>query len=367
MTVPATSPTTTRPTFHRLPVAAVEECGADAVAISFEVPPPLRPAYAFTPGQHLTLRAEVDGVDLRRSYSICSPPSWSARTGRLRVGVKRLPGGAFSEWACGLRPGRSVDVLTPLGGFGAGSLTGSGHAVGAAAGSGVTPVLCLLAATLERGARATLLLGNRSTASVMLLEELQDLKDRYPSRFQLVHVFSRERQDADLLTGRIDAERLPRLLSAFVGDVPVVHAWYLCGPFGLVTEARAVLTAAGAAAERVHTELFFVEDGPPPPPPVVEGTGADGAVEVVVTLDGRSTTLRADPRVDTILAALRRSRPDVPFSCTGGMCGTCRVRVLEGRVRMDRNYALQAEDLARGVVLACQSRPTTARVVITYE
>lgn len=359
------------PRFHSLRVAAVEECGLDAVAISLEVPAPLRSAYAFVPGQHVTLRADVDGVDLRRSYSLCATPSWTARTGRLRVGVKRLPGGAFSGWVCRLQPGRSVDVLTPLGGFGGGGAVAPGHVVGIAAGSGITPVLCLLAAALEQGCRATLLLGNRSTEAVMLLEDLQDLKDRHPARFQLVHVLSRERQDADLLAGRIDAERLPRLLASFVGGPDViraaVQAWYLCGPYPMVTGAQAVLAGAGVAAERVHTELFFVEESPPPPPPVVTGTGADGAVEVVVTLDGRSTTLLADPRVDTILAAIRRARPDVPFSCTGGMCGTCRVRVVEGRVRMDRNFALTPEDLARGVALACQSRPSTPRVVLSYD
>ena len=361
-----------RPRFHPLRVAAVEECGQDAVAISLEVPPPLRSAYAFVPGQHVTLRADVDGVDLRRSYSLCATPSWTARTGRLRVGVKRLPGGAFSGWACRqLQPGRSVDVLTPLGGFGGGGAVPPGHVVGIAAGSGVTPVLCLLAAALERGCRATLLLGNRSTsrgdAAGGPAGPQGSAPGTVPARARALPGAPGRATCSPAGSTPSACRDCSRRSSGPDVVRSAVQAWYLCGPYGMVTARRPCWRRDGVAADRVHTELFFVEEGPPPPPAVVTGTGADGAVEVVVTLDGRSTTLLADPRVDTILAAIRRARPDVPFSCTGGMCGTCRVRVVEGRVRMDRNYALTPEDLARGVVLACQSRPSTARVVVTYD
>ena len=359
--------TVSRSRYHRLLVSAVDALTDDSVAITFCVPPDLLREYAYRAGQHLTLRSEVDGQDLRRSYSICAPVSAYA-TGELRVAVKRLAGGVFSGWLHDhLRPGAELDVLTPLGHFGAqaGAAT-SGHHVAIAAGSGITPVLSILSTVLEQSptSTATLLYGNQRGATVMLLDELADLKDQYLQRFQLVHVLSREQQDAELLSGRLDPARIARLLDAFVPED--VAQWYLCGPHAMVTGAREVLSARGVPAERVHLELFYVEDVAPvrTPEEVVDDARA---ATVLVTLDGRTSEVAMRSRDESVLAATLRVRPDAPFACTGGVCGTCRARVVEGQVRMDRNYALEPDELARGIVLACQSHPVTDRVSLTYD
>ena len=361
-----------RSRFHRLTVSRVEPLTDDAVAVTFRVPPDLRDAYAYRAGQHLTLRAEVDGHELRRSYSICAPVSAYA-TSELRVAVKRLAGGAFSGWLHEhLRPGTELDVLTPLGHFGSrAGVPTSGQHVAIAAGSGITPVLSILSTVLEQSptSSATLLYGNQRGATVMFLDELADLKDRYLQRFQLVHVLSRERQDAELLSGRLDPPRIGRLLDAFVRDeasLDQVAQWYLCGPHAMVTGARDLLAVRGVPAERVHLELFHVEDVAPVRTPEQAVDDARAAT-VLVTLDGRTSEVAMRSRDESVLAATLRVRPDAPFACTGGVCGTCRARVVEGQVRMDRNYALEPDELARGIVLACQSHPVTDRVSLTYD
>ncbi len=356
-----------RSRFHRLTVSRVETLTDDAVAVTFRVPPDLRDAYAYRAGQHLTLRAEVDGHELRRSYSICAPVSAYA-TSELRVAVKHLAGGAFSGWLHEhLRPGTELDVLTPLGHFGSrAGVPTSGQHVAIAAGSGITPVLSILSTVLEQSptSSATLLYGNQRGATVMFLDELADLKDQYLQRFQLVHVLSREQQDAELLSGRLDPPRIGRLLDAFVpADVA---QWYLCGPHAMVTGARDLLAARGVPAERVHLELFYVEDVAPVRSPEQAVDDARAAT-VLVTLDGRTSEVAMRSRDESVLAATLRVRPDAPFACTGGVCGTCRARVVEGQVRMDRNYALEPDELARGMVLACQSHPVTDRVSLTYD
>ncbi len=369
--VERTVPARPRAVFHRLPVLAVEPLADDSVTLSLAVPPELAPEYRFVAGQHLTFRAEVDGHVVRRSYSICDPaPTDGPAT--LRVGIKRLKGGAFSGWVHDVlagRPGTDVDVMTPQGHFTATPEPGTARRhVAIAAGSGITPVISI-AATLLRDeplSAVTLLYGNRRTSSVMFLEELADLKNAYPDRFHLVHVLSREPQDSELLSGRLDPHRVEALLDALVG-IEGVDDWYLCGPFTMVTGVRQLLTARGVEPGRVHTELFHVDDAPP-----IERTPEDEALdaaeaEVVVSLDGRTSTIRMPSRAQTILDATLKVRPDAPFSCTGGVCGTCRARVVEGEVRMDRNYALEPEEVERGIVLACQSHPVSDRVVLDYD
>ncbi len=358
-----------RAAFHRLPVLAVDELADGAVTITVGVPGELAEEYRFTAGQHLTFRAEVDGHTVRRSYSICDPVPVDGGPVALRVGIKRLKGGAFSGFVHEkLAAGDELDVMTPQGHFGAVPQpdTARRH-VAVAAGSGITPVLSIVSSLLrdEPRSQVTLLYGNRRTSSVMFLEELADLKNRYPDRFQLVHVLSREPQDSELLTGRLDPERVERLVDALVG-FDGVDGWYLCGPFEMVTGVRELLTRRGADQRSVHTELFHVEDAPVTRAPEEEELVAAEA-EVVVSLDGRTSTIRMASRSQTILDATLQVRPDAPFSCTGGVCGTCRARVVEGEVRMDRNYALEPEELERGIVLACQSHPVTDRVVLDYD
>ncbi len=348
--------------FHTLRVARVDPLTDNAVAISFEVPDDLRDEYAFTPGQHLTIRGD-DGE--RRSYSICVPPS----SGTLRIGVKRLPGGAFSDVVVGtLAPGDELDVMTPAGRFThVPDPAAEKTYVAVAAGSGITPVLSIVASLLEGepGSFVTLVYANRTHRSVMFLDEVADLKDTYGPRLQLLHVLSREATEVDLLSGRLDGERLTRILDALVVR-DRVDAWFLCGPQQMVEELGEVLTGAGVPRSSVHTELFHAE--PVERAPVAELAEApDGAAAVTVRLDGRASDFALRPDGPSVLEAAQSVRSDVPFACKGGVCGTCRARVVEGSVAMDVNYALEPEEIERGYVLTCQSHPTSARLVVDYD
>lgn len=363
-------PTRRRATFHRLPVAALDRLTEDALAITFQVPEPLREAYAFQAGQHLTVRSQgVDGgEDVRRSYSICSTPDELARHGRLRIGVKQIPGGAFSRFAAtDLAVGDQVEVMPPLGHFTAAlDPARARRYVGIVAGSGITPVLSLAttALSVEPGSRFTVLYGNRYARSVMFAEELSDLKDRWPARLQVVHVFSREPGDAELLSGRIDADRLPRLLDAFLPDL--ADEWFLCGPYGMVLDARAVLAERGVPERGVHTELFHVPEsgsGAPPAPPPEPGAGE---VAVTIRLDGRSSSFTMG-RGERVLDAALRVRGELPYACRGGVCSTCRAKLIAGEVRMASNWALEPDELAAGYVLTCQSSPVTDQLTVDYD
>ncbi len=356
-------PTTADAGFTVLRVARVDPLTSDSVALTFEVPPVHADRFRFSPGQHLTLRRVLDGVDVRRTYSVCS----SSAGGPLRIAVKRLDGGAFSSWVTReLRAGDEVEVLPPAGRFGPVLDPRAQRTVGlVAAGSGITPVLSIAASVLdvEPGSDVVLVYGNRTQGDVMFLEELADLKDRFPDRLQVLHVLSREEQESELLSGRIDRDRLSRLAAAGLLPVDGVDAWYLCGPFGMVTEGRSTLLELGVRPDRVHVELFHA-DAPPPRPPR-QGPPADAA-EVTVVLHGRTTRLPVDGDVETVLDAVLRTRPDAPYACKGGVCGTCRAQVVEGGVQMDVNYALEPDELDRGIVLTCQSRPTTSAVRLEF-
>ena len=350
-----------RPRFHPLRVAEVERLTDDAVAVTFAVPPELAEEYAFAPGQALTLR-RVDGDrDERRSYSICAPVGAPPR-----VGVREVPGGFFSRWLVHeVRPGDEIEVLPPSGTFTA-DLSAPADHVFVVAGSGITPALSLAGTVLRDGtSTVTVLYGNRRTNTVMFADELADLKDRYGTRLQLVHVLSREPRDTELTSGRLDGDRLRTLLGAFV-DAPAVDHWWLCGPHGMVGDARALLAELGVPAERVHQELFFVDDVPPEP---VRGDGAvvEGpSSAVTVVLDGRTTPL-ALPRDVPVLDSAQRVRGDLPFACKGGVCGTCRARVTAGEVTMRRNYALEPAEVAAGYVLTCQALPASDEVTVDFD
>jgi ring-1,2-phenylacetyl-CoA epoxidase subunit PaaE len=348
--------------FHSLRVAAIDELTDDAVALTFDVPPSLRDDFAFVHGQHLSIRSSDD---VRRSYSICSPPS----SGTLRIGVKRLPGGAFSEGVVErLRVGDELEVMTPAGRF-TSTLDPEARKtyVAVAAGSGITPVLSIVAAILEGepGSSVTLIYANRSLRSVMFLDEVHDLKDRFPTRLQIVHVLSRETQDVELFSGRLDGERLTRILAALM-PASEVDEWFLCGPQQMVTDLRTALTDVGVASTRVHSELFHADPVQRAPVAALAG-GVEGAAHVTIRLDGRSSDLDLRPDDVPVLEAALRVRSDLPFACKGGVCGTCRARLVEGTVAMDANYALEPEEIERGYVLTCQSHPTSERVVLDYD
>lgn len=346
--------------FHRLTVRDVEPLTDDSAAVTFEVPDDLREVFAFAPGESLTLRRVVDGVEHRRSYSICAP------AGDLpRIGVREIPGGLFSSWLIReVTPGEDVEVAAPTGSFRA-DPTSPGRHLCIAAGSGITPMLSIAASVLaEPASTVTLLYGNRESSSVMFAEELSDLKDRHGARFDLVHVLSREPRDVELFSGRLDADRLRRLLPLKVPLAAVDHVW-LCGPLGMVEAAREVLAELGVPAERIHFELFFVDEPPPQlrhVDRVVEGVTS----EVTVVLDGRTTTAPV-PRDVTLLDSAQATRSDLPFACKGGVCGTCRARVVDGEVEMVRNYALEPDEVAQQFVLTCQTYPVGDAVTVDFD
>lgn len=358
-----------RARFHRLEVAEVRPLTADAVEVTFTVPDELADEYTYLPGQYVALRTELEGHERRRSYSICRPPE----RGSISVAIKRDLGGLFSTWANSeLKAGDTLDVMSPQGTFTStlDALDGK-HIVGIAAGSGITPLMALAHTVLSRSATAEfeLVYTNRSTLDVMFLEELAELKDRYPSRLALHHVLSREQRTAPILSGRIDAEKLDTMLDVLIRP-ETIDEWFLCGPFELVQLARDTLAAKDVPADHVRYELFTTDADRVEPRhgrPVEVKQGED-TVAIEFTLDGQSSTVESPVSAnESILNAALRVRPDVPFACAGGVCGTCRARLVEGRVNMTENYALEPDELERGYVLTCQSHPKSDRVVVDYD
>ncbi len=348
--------------FHALEVTSVER-DADALVIGFEVPPEQRDRFAFTQGQYLTLRTQVDGEDLRRSYSICS----GVDDDGLRIGVRLLPGGRFSGWAAEhLVPGATLQVLPPQGRFFVPiDPAARRHVLLIAAGSGITPMLSLARTMLARepATRVTLVYGNRRLATTMFKDHWQDLKDRYMARLALHHVFSHEAQDAPLLHGRLDARRIGEFLRTLV-PAQSVDEVFVCGPAGMIDAAVSALQAHGVDEAHIHVERFG--DGGTPSPHRVEHGDAERA-QLTLVVDGLARDVEFRSTDPSILDAAARAGLDVPYSCRSGVCSTCKGKLIEGQVRMDRNLALTAAEVAAGFVLCCQSHPTTDRVVITLD
>ena len=342
-----------------LRVAAVRRLTEEASAVHLAVPDALAATFAHEAGQHVTIVRSEDSEEVRRSYSVFTP----AGSGDLAIGVRHLPGGRFSSWvADGMRPGDVVDVLPPVGRFGPRIDAASArHHAFVAAGSGITPVLSIVGTVLaqEPGSRCTVLYGNRRTSTIMFLEELEDLKDRWPTRLQLVHVLSRESQPVPLLEGRLDAARVGALLDALLPPADV-DEWYLCGPYGMVHDARDLLRARGVDRGRIHRELFHADAVP-----VTREPEPDTGALVTIVLDGRRSTFSVDG--GSILDAALRNRPDAPYSCKGGVCGSCRCRLVEGEVAMDHRYALEDDEIEAGMVLACQSHPRSGRILLDFD
>ena len=356
-------------TFHRLPIASVRQMSGDAIEVTFTVPPELAAQFAYKPGQHVPIRATVDGVELRRTYSICS-----GRDGPLRVGIKRVPGGAFSSWANGnLKIGEILEIAAPQGRFVLPTSSGAArHLLMLAAGSGVTPILSLINDTLQHEplTRVTLVYGNRSPDTAMFLEELEDLKDRHTARFDIIHVHSGIGvADMELLQGRITGEKLKALAAELI-DVGSIDRAFLCGPGNFIKETRNALFELGLARDKVHHEFFAgrtgVADAGSARAPVIIPTQAADTIQAIAILDGQRyqfPLLRGQHVLDAALKAGIKA----PYSCTGGMCSTCRARVIEGAVAMTVNYSLEDWELKRGFVLTCQSKVTTSTLVIDYD
>ena len=360
--------------FHPLEVARVTPEAAGAAAITFKVPAALRDTFHFRPGQFLTLRAQVDGQELRRSYSICSPQQRYQAAGELDVGIKPVEGGSFSRWAVShLRPGAQVEVMPPDGRF-TPRLAGARHRVGFAAGSGITPLLSIISSVLaaEPESRFTLVYGNQRTATIMFNEALADLKDKYPSRLSLVHVLSRQAQEVPLLQGRLDEAKVRELL-ATVLPVDSIDEAFVCGPEGMIEAVTGALDAAGLPAERVHSERFFAAGSAVAPKNVADhaqparATAAnDTQARLEVILDGKTHPLAIGP-ADRVLDVALEAGLDLPYSCKGGVCCTCRAKVIEGRVEMEKNFTLEQWEVDKGFVLTCQARALTPRVVVSYD
>ncbi|MFI1394430.1 2Fe-2S iron-sulfur cluster-binding protein [Streptomyces sp. NPDC020681] len=347
--------------FHPLRVSEVEQLTDDSVAVTLQVPPELREAFRHTPGQHLALRRLVQGEEIRRTYSICAPAAPAGADPVLRVGIRQVDGGEFSTYALKeLAVGDIVEVMPPMGRFLLDPRPGYFAAI--VGGSGITPVLSMAATLLAREpeARFCLIRSDRTVASTMFLDEVADLKDRFPERFQLVTTLSREEQAAGLPSGRLDGDRLTELLPALL-PVADVDGWYLCGPFGLVQGAERALRGLGVSRSHIHQEIFHVDDAPAPAP-----VAAPSHAELTATLDGRSGKWPVQEG-ESLLETVLRSRADAPYACKGGVCGTCRAFLVSGEVRMDRNFALEPEETEAGYVLACQSHPATPEVELDFD
>jgi ring-1,2-phenylacetyl-CoA epoxidase subunit PaaE len=355
--------------FHRLAVAEVRKETPYAVVVTFAVPEALAGEYRFTQGQFLTLRATIDGEEVRRSYSICA----ATTDRRLQVAIKHVDSGRFSGYANErLAAGDALDVMTPEGRFfTALDPRHRRHYVAFAAGSGITPVLSLVKTTLalERESRFTLVYGNRFVRSIMFCDELEDLKDRYLGRFALYHVLSRDHQEVELFNGRIDEAKCAVLFDTLI-PVAGIDAAFVCGPAGMIDAVTAALKHHGLPAGRLYAERFASPSQPAPAVPRVGAPVADAegpAASVTVIADGKQRHVRVAYAGESILDMALHAGADLPFACKAGVCCTCRAKLVEGTVRMDKNFALDDHEVARGFVLTCQSHPTSERVVVNYD
>ena len=362
------------PRFHDLRIARISPEAAGSVAIAFSVPEDLIERFDFEPGQYLTLRSKIDGADVRRSYSICSAHSHLRREHELVVGIRPMQGGVFSNWAAtSLKAGDSLAVMPPDGRF-VSKRPRALHRVAFAAGSGITPILSIMASTLEEqsASKFTLVYGNRTMNSVMFNEALQDLKDRFADRLTLIHIFSRQAQEVDLLQGRIDADKVRAILDSLLPAASMDEV-FICGPESMIETTQKALLTAGVPEKRIHTERFtspVLEALTPEARQLALSSLSDavpeGDLSLTVVLDGKQHQLqvRADQFVlDVALSA----GLDLPYACKGGVCATCRAKVMEGEATMDKNFGLEPEETAKGFVLTCQTRCAGARLTISYD
>ena len=366
------------PKFHPLKIHRSTAENGDSVRIAFVVPPELKADYQFKAGQYLTLRAVIQGQSLRRSYSICSAEQVFEQTGLLEVGVKRVHGGVFSNWAMGLKKGDAIDVKTPEGKFGeqpGGTLTEPGespgpeqapHMAAYVAGSGITPVLAMMSTWLARSPSLvfSLVYGNRRSESVMFLEDIAALKNQYMERVRLHHVLSRQPQESELFNGRLDHEKISAMNEELLPVATIDHA-FICGPNSMIDEVESALLTAGMAKDRVHTERFGVPGPARVEPPKFDASAP--TAQLFVLLDGKQSEMRLPYGGAKVLDVALDYGLDLPFACKGGVCCTCRAKVLEGEVVMEKNYSLEDHEIAKGFVLTCQAVAKSPKIVISYD
>lgn len=358
-------------TFHPLRVSDVHPEGSDALSVTFDVPDELRDAFRFAPGQHVGVRATIDGHEIRRTYSICS----ATDERHLRIGVRLHDQGSMSGYlARHVRVGDTLEVLTPTGRFFLAPEANAARSYCAfAGGSGITPILGILQNVLrqEPQSRFQLFYGNRTTASIMFAEELLALKDRYPQRLSLCFVMSREPQDVELFNGRLDAAKVA-VLGRELFDARGMDAYFLCGPDTMIESVRAGLTSLGVEQSRIHGEHFTsdakrsstpAQPAAIPPAPIAD----EEMTQVTVVMDGRCRAFAMPSDGSTVLEAAEQAGLELPYSCRAGVCSTCRTRVVRGAVTMMTNYALEPWEVEAGYVLCCQALPASAELVLTYD
>lgn len=352
--------------FHELQVTAVRPETRDAMVVNLAPPPEAADAFRYEPGQHLTFKVRIDGEEVRRSYSICS----GAHEQQLRVAIKRLDDGLFSNWAAeNLKPGIRLDVMEPQGHFNVPLKPDEArHHVAFASGSGITPILSLIKTTLqaEPESQFTLVYGNRASSSVMFKDELEDLKDRYMTRLSLVFVLSREQQDLDLFNGRIDGDKCQQLLKQWV-DPSGIDIAYICGPQSMMEQVKEQLLAQGLEKDQIKLELFASAMHKGPRPERATSVKGTKGCSVKVVHHGLAREFSMPKNKESVLDAALEEGIDLPYSCKGGVCGTCRAKLLEGEVDMDANYSLEDYEVARGFVLTCQSFPITDSIQIDLD
>jgi len=354
--------------FHSLTIASTRKL-PDGIAITFSIPENLRAQFEHKPGQYLTVESTINGETARRSYSICS----YYKKNDIEIGVKRIDNGLFSNYALGLKPGDKLDVMPPEGRF----VTPihkqhCHHYLLIAAGSGITPCLSIAKSVLkdEPNSRITLLFGNRTVASIMFKSDIAALKDAHTQRFNIINMLSGERQDIDRFNGRIDSAAITAMAESKLLTIADYHSAYLCGPLDMVNSAKDALSSLGMQQSQIYSELFTtgIEPTTTPPPvsdkPAIESTGG---TQVTIMLDGSQTDITVNPEQDTILAAAQKAGIDMPFSCAGGMCCTCRCKIVEGSTSMDANFSLADWEIEQGYTLACQSRPTSDTLVLDFD
>lgn len=354
--------------FYPLTVTEVRRETRDAVVLTLEVPEEHEEAFRFTQGQYLTFRTWIEGEEVRRSYSICA----AVHEPRLRVAIKKVPGGLFSTWANEeLRPGQTLEAMPPMGNFFVPlDPANRKHYAGFAAGSGITPLMSIIKTTLAVEPRSSfsLFYGNRASATIMFREELEDLKNEHLDRFSLIHILSREQQDVDLFNGRINKEKCHQLFERWL-DAGSVDVAFICGPQDMMLQVSEALQEHGLDKQRIKFELFATADaGRRPRKPRPEAVAArSDQCQATVILDGRSQVFELEKNTLTVLDAATKAGLEVPFACKAGVCSTCRAMLVEGQVDMDANYALEDYEIARGYILTCQSYPVSDKIVVDYD
>jgi ring-1,2-phenylacetyl-CoA epoxidase subunit PaaE len=353
--------------FHKLIVKEVKAETPDCVSIAFEVPENLQNEFLFEQGQNITIKKEIDGEEIRRSYSICSAPFEN----ELRVAVKKIDGGKFSGFANNnLKAGDQLDVLPPTGKFNS-KLQTTNHKqyVAFVAGSGITPVISIIKTTLqtEPASQFTLVFGNRGRHSIIFFEELEALKNRYLDRFNLINILSREKTDAPINSGRIDADKLTEL--GKLVDYKRTDEFFICGPEEMIFCVKDFLEQSGIDKKKIHFELFTTPGEKKSAignrQSAIESNGP--ASKITVKLDGRSFDFDLGFNGENILDAALKQGADLPFACKGGVCCTCKAKLLEGEVEMDVNWGLEHEEVEQGFILTCQAHPTTEKVVVDFD